>query len=308
MKPIRPMLATLSPTLVDGPEWVFEEKYDGIRALAAREKGRVTIWSRTLQDLTGGFPHVVTGVGALDGGDITLDGELVALDATGVSRFQLLQRRGAAGASPTRYAVFDLLELEGKMLMRRPLGERRSALERLIGRRTDPFFVSRRLVRDGKAAYREAKRLGWEGIIAKDEESPYEPGMRSRYWRKVKVRKESEFVIGGFTAPKGGRQHLGALLVGLYDGPKLRFVGKVGTGFTQKTLDMLAAKLERLRTGRSPFDPPPRMRDATWVRPKLVAQLAYAEWTADGKLRQPAFLGLRTDKDPKECTWSQREP
>jgi len=302
------MLATLSPSVVEGPEWVFEEKYDGIRALAGRERGRVRMWSRMLQDLTGGFPHVVEAVATLPGGDLLLDGELVALDATGVSRFQLLQRRGAAGASPTRYAVFDLLELEGKMLMRRPLGERRSALERLIGRRTDPFFVSRRLVRDGKAAYREAKRLGWEGIIAKDEESPYEPGMRSRYWRKVKVRKESEFVIGGFTAPKGGRQHLGALLVGLYDGPKLRFVGKVGTGFTQKTLDMLAAKLERLRTGRSPFDPPPRMRDATWVRPKLVAQLAYAEWTADGKLRQPAFLGLRTDKDPKECTWSQREP
>ena len=301
------MLATLSPIVVEGPEWVFEEKYDGIRALAGRERGRVKMWSRMLQDLTAGFPHVALAVAALPGGDLLLDGELVALDAKGVSRFQLLQRRGAAGASPTRYAVFDLLELEGRTLIRRPLGERRSALERLIGLRADPFFVSRRLVRDGKAAYREAKRLGWEGIIAKDEGSPYEPGTRSRYWRKVKVRKESEFVIGGFTAPQGGRQHLGALLVGLYDGRRLRFVGKVGTGFTQQTLDMLAAKLDRLRTGRPPFDPPPRMRDATWVRPKLVAQLAYAEWTADGKLRQPAFLGLRTDKDPAECTWRQRE-
>ena len=302
------MLATLSPSVVEGPEWVFEEKYDGIRALAGRERGRVKMWSRMLQDLTAGFPHVALAVAALPGGDLLLDGELVTLDAKGVSRFQLLQRRGAAGASPTRYAVFDLLELEGRRLMRRPLGERRSELERLIGLRTDPFFVSRRLVRDGKAAYREAKRLGWEGIIAKDEASPYEPGTRSRYWRKVKVRKESEFVIGGFTAPKGGRQHLGALLVGLYDGPRLRFAGKVGTGFTQQTLDMLAAKLDRLRTDRPPFDPPPRIRDATWVRPKLVAQLAYAEWTADGKLRQPAFLGLRTDKHPAEVTWSQREP
>ena len=301
------MLATLSPSVVEGPEWVFEEKYDGIRALAGRERGRVKMWSRMLQDLTAGFPHVALAVAALPGGDLLLDGELVALDAKGVSRFQLLQRRGAAGASPTRYAVFDLLELEGRRLMRRPLGERRSELERLIGLRTDPFFVSRRLVRDGKAAYREAKRLGWEGIIAKDESSPYEPGTRSRYWRKVKVRKESEFVIGGFTAPQGGRQHLGALLVGLYDGRRLRFVGKVGTGFTQQTLDILAAKLDRLRTERPPFDPPPRIRDATWVRPKLVAQLAYAEWTADGKLRQPAFLGLRTDKHPAEVTWSQRE-
>ena len=265
------------------------------------------IWSRTLQDLTGGFPHVVAAVEALGDGDLMIDGELVALDAKGVSRFQLLQRRGSAGASPTRYAIFDLLEEDGRSLMSRPLSERRAALERLVGRRTVPLFVSRRLVRDGKAAYREAKRLGWEGIIAKDERSPYQPGVRSPLWRKVKVRKESEFVIGGYTAPKGGRQHLGALLVGLYDGPKLRYVGKVGTGFTQETLDILATKLERLRTEKPPFDPAPRMKDATWLRPTLVAQLVYAEWTADGKLRQPAFLGLRTDKDPSECTWRDRE-
>jgi len=301
------MLATLSPSIVEGPEWVFEEKYDGIRAVAGRERGQVKIWSRTLQDLTGGFPHVVAAVEALDDGDLMIDGELVTLDANGVSRFQLLQRRGIAGASPTRYAIFDLLEHAGRSLMSRPLSERRAALERLIGPRTVPLFVSRRLVRDGKAAYHEAKRLGWEGIIAKDERSPYQPGVRSPLWRKVKVRKESEFVIGGYTAPKGGRQHLGALLVGLYDGPELRFVGKVGTGFTQDTLDILATKLERLRTEKPPFDPAPRIKDATWVRPKLVAQLVYAEWTADGKLRQPAFLGLRTDKDPSECTWSDRE-
>jgi len=301
------MLATLSAGIVEGPEWVFEEKYDGIRAVAGRERGQVKIWSRTLHDLTGGFPHVVEAVKALGDGDLMVDGELVALDEKGVSRFQLFQRRGGAGASPTRYAVFDLLEHNGRSLMSRPLSERRAELERVLGRPTDPVFVSRRLVRDGKAAYREAKRLGWEGIIAKDERSLYQPGIRSALWRKVKVRKESEFVIGGYTAPKGSRQHLGALLVGLYDGPKLRYVGKVGTGYTQETLDMLATKLERLRTERPSFDPAPRMKDATWVRPKLVAQLVYAEWTADGKLRQPAFLGLRTDKDPSECTWSDRE-
>src|SRR6058998_2429641 len=150
MKLIRPMLATLSPGIVEGPEWVFEEKYDGIRAVAGRERGRVKIWSRTLQDLTGGFPHVVAAVEALGDGDLMIDGELVALDAKGVSRFQLLQRRGSAGGSPTRYAVFDLLELEGRTLIRHALSERRSALERLIGRRTDPFILSRRLVRDGK--------------------------------------------------------------------------------------------------------------------------------------------------------------
>jgi bifunctional non-homologous end joining protein LigD len=301
------MLATLSPDIVEGPEWVFEEKYDGIRALAVRDLGRVRLWSRMLQDLTAGFPHVAEALAGLPDGDLILDGELVALDALGVSRFQLLQRRGAAGASPTRYAVFDVLEQGGRSLTKRPLSERRAALERLVARSAGPIFVSRRLERDGRAAYREAKRLGWEGIIAKDERSAYEPGTRTRSWRKVKVRKESEFVVAGFTAPKGGRQHLGALLVGLYQGTALRFVGKVGTGFTQGTLDMLASKLERLQVAKPAFDPPPRMRDATWVRPKLVAQLAYAEWTADGKLRQPAFLGLRTDKDPSECTWSGRE-
>ena len=301
------MLATLSAGIVEGPEWVFEEKYDGIRAVASRERGQVRVWSRTLHDLTGGFTHVVEAVKALGDGDLMVDGELVALDEKGVSRFQLFQRRGGAGASPTRYAVFDLLEHNGRSLMSRPLSERRAELERVLGRPTDPVFVSRRLVRDGKAAYREAKRLGWEGIIAKDERSLYQPGIRSALWRKVKVRKESEFVIGGYTAPKGSRQHLGALLVGLYDGPKLRYVGKVGTGYTQETLDMLATKLERLRTEDPPFEAAPRMKDATWVRPKLVAQLVYAEWTADGKLRQPAFLGLRTDKKPEECTWARRE-
>jgi bifunctional non-homologous end joining protein LigD len=278
VKPFRPMLATLSPNIVEGPEWVFEEKYDGIRAVASRERGRVKMWSRTLQDLTGGFADVVAAVGALEGGDLTLDGELVALDPKGVSRFQLLQRRGMAGASATRFAVFDLLERNGRALMERPLRERREGLEKIVAGGSATLFVS-----------------------------PYEPGARSRYWRKVKVRKESEFVIGGYTAPKGGRQHIGALLVGLYDKTKLRYVGKVGTGFTQDTLAMLAEKLTRLRTEVCPFDPAPRMRDATWVRPRLVAQIVYAEWTADGKLRQPAFLGLRTDKSPLECTWSDRE-
>jgi bifunctional non-homologous end joining protein LigD len=302
------MLATLSPHVVEGPEWVYEEKYDGFRAIAGREKGVVRLWSRTLQDVTSGFPEAVGALRDLPGGDLMLDGELVALDAEGVSRFQLLQRRGAAGAAAPGYAVFDLLQQDGRSLMPRPLRERRGALETLLGSRRGPLFLSRRMARDGSAAYREAKRRGWEGIIAKDEGSRYEPGSRTRAWLKVKVRRESEFVIGGFTAPKGGREHFGALVVGLFSGSKLRYVGKVGTGFTHESLMSLAVKLERLRTAVPPFDPPPRMRDAAWVRPKLVAQLAYAEWTADGKLRQPAYLGLRTDKDPRECTWSAREP
>ena len=306
--PPRPMLATLSADIPAGPEWVFEEKYDGIRALAVRENGAVRLYSRSLQDLTGGFPYSVAAVAALPHGELILDGELVALDEKGISRFQLLQRRGAAGARRTRYAVFDLLKLGGRSLLTRPLLERRAALERLIGRRAGPIFLARRLVRDGKAAYREAKRHGWEGIIAKDEGSSYEPNTRSRAWRKVKIRKESEFVIGGYTPPAGSREHLGALLVGLYRGRALIFVGKVGTGFTRATLRDLGERLAALRREDSPFADEVRERSATWVEPRLVAQIGFSEWTPDGRLRHPRFLGLREDKDPRDVVREKARP
>ena len=166
---------------------------------------------------------------------------------------------------------------------------------------------SRRLPRDGERAIETAREKGWEGVIAKIATSPYEPGVRSRAWLKVKVRGESEFVIGGYTPPQGSRAEFGALLVGLYDRGKLRYTGKVGTGYTGETLRDLGARLKKLHSDTSPFDPAPRIREAIWVKPRLVAQLAYAEWTADGKLRQPAFLGLRSDKKPEECTWAGRE-
>ena len=298
------MLATLASAVPKGPQWTFEEKYDGIRALAYRQKGRVRLWSRNELDLTAGFPDVAEAVAKLPGDDLVLDGELVIFDAKGVSRFQLLQRRGSGGRAA--YAAFDLLERDGRSLLRRPLAERRAQLEDVL-KEGDELRLSRRMGRNGAAAYATAAKKGWEGIIAKDETSTYEPGVRSRAWLKVKVRKESEFVVGGYTAPAGARQHLGALLVGLYDGVDLRYVGKVGSGYTGESLADLAKRLEPLRTAMSPFSDAPRMKDATWVRPKLVAQLAFAEWTADDKLRQPVFLGLRRDKAPRECRWDERE-
>jgi bifunctional non-homologous end joining protein LigD len=302
VKLIRPMLATLSTELPAGPNWIFEEKYDGIRALAYRIKKKVRLWSRNELDLTAGFPEIAAAVGALPGGDLVLDGELVVFDKGGVSRFQLLQRRGSGAR--TAYVVFDLLERDGTPMWTRPLNERRAALEDLIGD-GGVLRLSRQLGKNGERAQEIRKEE--EGIIAKDEASLYEPGKRSRSWLKVKVRKESEFVIGGYTAPTGSRAHLGALLVGLYDGPALRYTGKVGSGYSRDSLALLAKLLEPLRTDRSPFADAPRMKSATWVKPKLVAQIAFAEWTADGKLRQPVFLGLRRDKSPRECRWDERE-
>jgi bifunctional non-homologous end joining protein LigD len=300
------MLASLSKDLVTGPEWVYEEKYDGIRAVSYRNGESVRILSRTGQDLTGGFTSLVGSLRGLPDRDVVLDGELVVFDAKGVSRFQLLQRR-ADPRTRTVYVVFDCLRTQGRDILGRPLEERRKRLLALVPRRSGPLMPSRRLLRDGERALATARERGWEGIIAKIATSPYEPGVRSRAWLKVKVRGESEFVIGGYTTPQGSRAEFGALLVGLYDKARLRYTGKVGTGYTRETLRDLGSKLKGLRTDESPFDPQPRITGAIWVKPRLVAQLAYAEWTADGKLRQPAFLGLRTDKKPEECTWARRE-
>lgn len=301
------MLATLSKELVTGPEWIYEEKYDGIRAVAYRDDERVRLLSRTGQDLTAGFAAIVDALRDLPDPDFVLDGELVVFDPSGVSRFQLLQRRGIDTRTRTVYVIFDCLRSQGRDQVRRPLEERRVRLLELVPKRVGPLMPSRRLPRDGEKALAIAREKGWEGIIAKIASSPYEPGIRSRAWVKVKVRGESEFVIGGYTPPQGSRAELGALLVGLYDRGRLRYTGKVGTGYTQEMLRDLGAKLKLLRTDKSPFDPPSPIRDAVWVRPRLVAQIAYAEWTADGKLRQPAFLGLRSDKKPEECTWARRE-
>ncbi len=294
---IPPMLATLVAEPFDRPGWVYEEKYDGIRVMAYRRGHRVRLATRNLKDVTTDFPTIASAIAGLPDGDLVLDGEIVAFDRDDVSRFQLLQRRALGESIRPVYVVFDCLERGGKSLLDTPLRERRRAL----------WMRSRRLPHGGLEAYRTACRKGWEGIVAKDESSAYEPGRRSRAWLKVKCRKQSEFVIGGFTAPRGRRPALGALLVGLYDQDRLRYTGKVGTGFSTAMLVALGARLGGLRTKAPPFEPPPREADVTWVRPKLVAEIAFAEWTHEGKLRQPVFLGLRDDKRPEECTWDERE-
>ena len=300
------MLATLVDEPFSREGWVNEEKYDGYRGLAYVNK-TVRIFSRNEKLLTAGFPEIAGVLGKLPGAPFVLDGEIVAFDGRGVSRFQLLQRRELGESIRPVFAAFDCLARGGQSLLAKPLSERRAALESIVPEGEGAVIRSRRLPADGLKAYDLARRRGWEGIIAKREASIYRPGIRSRDWLKVKVRKESEFVVGGYTAPGGSRAHFGALLVGLYDGESLRYTGKVGTGYSEKILADLAARMRPLRTVRSAFRDPPREKGATWVKPNLVAQLAFAEWTADGRLRQPVFLGLRKDKKPRECRWSERE-
>jgi len=292
---VHPMLATLVHEPFHRPGWVYEEKYDGIRILAYKEGARVRLMSRNANDRTATYGDVAAAVRALPSQTLLLDGEIVAFDRRGVSRFQLLQQ----GQMRPAYAVFDCLYIDGRDLRREPLTTRRRALERALTDR-DPLRLARRLAGDGLAAYRLAERRGLEGLIAKDAQAPYVEG-RSGTWLKVKVRQEDEFVIGGFTAPGGARTRFGALLLGAYGGNgKLRYVGKVGTGFTAQSLDSLYRTFRPLIRETSPFADPPRGRGVTHLAPRLVAQVAFEEWTADWKLRQPAFLGLRDDKKPEE--------
>jgi len=290
------MLATLVAEAFDRAGWVYEEKYDGYRILAYKEGNSVTLLSRNAKDRSATFATVAATVGTLPDSTLLLDGEVVAFDARRVSRFQLLQRGGSAHT----FAVFDCLYHNGKDLRRQPLSSRRLELEAAIGKPREHLFVARRLAQNGLVAFSIAEKKGLEGIVAKDSSAPYEEG-RSRKWLKVKAHQEEEFVIGGSTPPRGARKHFGALLLGAYRGPDLHYVGKVGTGFSEQTLAMLAQRFKPLTRKNSPFVDPPR-GEATWLAPRLVAQIAFEEWTADRKLRQPAFLGLRDDKDPRDCT------
>ncbi len=300
---VRPMLATLVHEPFHRPGWIYEEKYDGYRILAYKVGARVRLLSRNMKDRTSTYGDVAEAVRALPSRTLLLDGEVVAFDRRGVSRFQLLQQ----GQARPAYAVFDCLYQDGRDLRREPLAARRRALESAL-RTRGPLRLARRLASNGLAAYRLAKRRGFEGIIAKDLGAPYVQG-RSGEWLKVKVRQEEEFVIGGYTAPGGARTRFGALLLGAHDRHgELRFVGKVGTGFTGQSLDSLYRTFQPLIRKTSPFVDPPRARGVTHLSPRLVAQVAFEEWTADWKLRQPAFLGLRNDKKPAEVILPAARP
>jgi bifunctional non-homologous end joining protein LigD len=289
------MLATLVKEPFDRPGWIYEEKYDGVRILAYKEGANVTLVSRNAIDRTERYAEVARAIAKLKPETLLLDGEVVVFDKRGVSHFQLLQQ----GKGLPKYAVFDCLYLNGKDMRSNPLSQRRAALEQLFrAPRGERLLLSEKLAANGLKAFAIAQKRKLEGLVAKNAESKYVEH-RSQEWLKVKVNHESEFVVGGYTKPTGSRQYLGALLLGTYEGKRLRYAGKVGTGFDTETLRQLFGKLRKLTQAKSPFADEVRERTTTFVRPTLVAQVAYTEWTKDGRLRHPAFLGLRDDKVPQ---------
>jgi bifunctional non-homologous end joining protein LigD len=294
------MLATLVDAPFNKPNWIYEEKYDGVRMLAYKEGSKVTLISRNAIDRTARYPKIAEAIAKLKSDTLALDGEIVVFDADKVSRFQFLQK---SEGQPT-FALFDCIYRDGQDLRKAPLSERRTALEQSV-KTSANLILSARLDADGIKAFEIAKRKGFEGLIAKDLSSKYFPG-RSPAWLKVKVRKEDEFVIGGFTAPSGARHFFGALLLGIYTRGRLDYVGKVGTGFDEETLKSLHKKFSSLERATSPFASDVRERDVTFIAPKLVAQIAYTEWTSDGKLRHPVYLGLRDDKKAKDVTRQEK--
>ncbi len=312
IEPMKPKLVETPPAQGD---WVYELKFDGIRALALKRGGKVKLISRNENDLTKKFEEVAAAIAALPCEECVIDGEVVALDEEGRSSFQLLQAREMEGRSaPLSYYVFDLLQLEGKDLGGLPLTTRKEALRQLCDGAPDPIRYSGELGDDPEALLAEVRRRGLEGIIGKRADSVYEAGRRSGAWIKLKCGNEQEFVIGGYTPPAGARKHFGALLVGYYEKKKLLFAGKVGTGFDGKMLASLHQKFQAEARADCPFADlpskqggawvqgitPAMMRKCHWINPIFVGQVKFAEWTRDAKLRQPVFLGLREDKAPAE--------
>jgi bifunctional non-homologous end joining protein LigD len=285
------MQAVLTADRPAGPEWVFERKLDGIRCLAVKDGGRTRLYSRNELSLNDRYPSLAAALDADPADGFVLDGEAVAF-VGGRDRF-------GGGEGELFYCVFDVLIAGGRDVRPLPLDERRAVLAGLL-RWREPLRMTEQMTGDGAALLAGACRDGWEGLIAKRVGTPY-VSTPSRDWLKLKCTRAQELVIGGFTAPRGSRTDLGALLVGHFEADRLRYAGKVGTGFTRATLRDLAERLAPLVRETSPFEAEKGIpRAATWVEPELVAQIAFMEWTPDGRLRHPSFLGVRFDKPARE--------
>jgi bifunctional non-homologous end joining protein LigD len=312
---IEPMKAKLveKPPATGG--WIYELKFDGFRAVAVKISNRVSLYSRNEKKLDARFPEIVDAIKQIPAGECVIDGEIVAVDEEGRSSFQLLQAREMeAKKSPLYFYAFDLPQLEGKNLMSLPLEARKNALELLCAGTSELIRFSGAIGSDAGPLLKEVKKRGLEGLIGKLRNSVYEPGRGTGAWIKLKCVSEQEFVIGGYTPPQGSRKHFGAILVGYYKDKTLVFAGKVGTGFTAKSLSMLHKKFQNERRDDCPFVDlpsksggqwsqgitPSMMKKMHWLDPVFVCQIKFAEWTRDKKLRAPVFLGLREDKKPSD--------
>jgi bifunctional non-homologous end joining protein LigD len=305
-KRLQPMLATLTDTPFDDPGWVFEDKYDGFRMIAEIARGKVTLYSRNGKIISRSYIEVAA---ALEGvkSDVVIDGELVAIGKDGVSHFQLLQN-ALRHEAKLLYCVFDLMFEKGADLRKRPLLERKRRLKAILPRDKVIAF-SRHRNANGTTFFAEAERKGLEGIMAKRADSAYASGSRTPDWLKIKTAKRQEVVIAGFTAPRRTRPFFGALVLAVRENDAWRYIGHVGTGFSHKALEELHTKLVKLTIPKSPF--PAKVKDegvTTWVKPSLVAEVKFAEWTSKGEMRQPVYLGLRADKQARDVVRERERP
>ena len=309
---IKPMLATLVNKPFSDPDWLFETKWDGVRAICFIRNGKARFISRNQIEMTAQYPELADVAKSIHASSVILDGEIVALDEKGVSRFQLLQprlgRKNAgeiqrlAGTTRLGFYVFDLLHLDGFDLMGCKLIDRKATLEGIL-KSSKNIRYSDHIIAEGEKLYAEVAKVPLEGMIAKRVESTYVQ-RRSAEWLKIKTILQSEVVIGGYTEPRNSREYFGALVVGLYRDGKLHYVAHTGGGFNHQTLAQTYQLMQSLKTKDCPFiDKPKTNEPVQWVKPKLVAQVKFSEWTADERMRQPVFLGLRQDKKPEECVF-----
>jgi bifunctional non-homologous end joining protein LigD len=308
----------MKATLVDEPfsrnGWIFENKWDGERAIAFIDNGKLKILSRNDKEITGSYPELHDLPEHVHATRAILDGEIVILSKSGRAEFALLQPRfgltnktklaAQTKAGRAIYEVFDLLFLDGYSLTEVPLIERKRLLKSILHSGKSVKFT-KHVLRDGKAFFTGVKKAHGEGMIAKDMQSSYLP-RRSASWLKVKTTMRQEVVIAGYTAPRGAREHFGALQLGLYDQGKFLSIGQVGTGFSGATLKDLFQQMQPLKTKKHPYDADPETKEEIqWIKPKLVCEVKFSEWTKDRKLRHPSFEGLRNDKSPRECTFEK---